>query len=86
LLLGIGIIELVLLFGLGKLHQQPSRARYWLISAAILFALMVIIDAKFPSQMVLRLSFEELTKLWAECCLILFSWEILTGHINQLKR
>jgi len=85
LLLGIGLIELALLFGLGKLHQQPPRARYWLFGAAILFALMVIIDAKFPSQMVLRLSLEELTKLWAECCLILFAWEILREHLNQLK-
>lgn len=85
LLLGIGLIELALLFGLGKLHRQPLRVRYWVIGAAILFALMLIIDAKFPSQMVLRLTLEELTKLWAECCLILFAWEILMGHINQLK-
>ncbi|EDN67519.1 hypothetical protein BGP_5886 [Beggiatoa sp. PS] len=47
--------------------------------------MMVVIDALFPSKMVLRLSLEELTKLWADICLFLFAWEILIHQIRQLK-
>jgi hypothetical protein len=86
LLLGLGLVEIGLLVGLGNLNQKTLKARYFLYSAAIFFAMMVIIDAKFPSQMVLRLSFEELTKLWAEICLALFAWEILKQLLYKLKK
>jgi hypothetical protein len=85
LLLGLGFIEIGLLVWLGNLRQKPKKALYFLGSAAIFFAIMVVIDAKFPSQMVLRLSLEELTKLWADICLVLFAWEILAAHIRQMK-
>ena len=85
LVLGLGLVEVGLLVWLGNLRQKPPAARYFLYAAAIFFAIMVVIDAKFPPQMVLRLSFEELTKLWAGICLTLFAWEILLQHIYQLK-
>ncbi len=85
LLLGLGFIEIGLLVLLGNLRQKPKAARYYLYSAAIFFAVMIVIDAKFPSQMVLRLSLEDLTKLWADISLALFAWEILRQHIYQLS-
>jgi phosphoglycerol transferase MdoB-like AlkP superfamily enzyme len=85
LLLGLGLVEIGLLVLLGNIRQRTLAARYFLYTAAIFFAVMVVIDAKFPSQMVLRLSLEELTKLWADVCLVLFAWEILAQHIKKLK-
>jgi len=83
LVLGLGFIEIGLLVWLGNLRQKTKAARYFLYSAAIFFAMMVIIDAKFPSKMLLRLSLEEITKLWADICLISFAWEILKQHIRR---
>jgi hypothetical protein len=85
LLLGLGLVEIGLLVLLGNLREKPKTARYFLYSAAVFFAMMVVIDAKFPSQMVLRLSLEDLTKLWADVCLVLFAWEILRQHIHRLS-
>ncbi len=82
LLLGLGLVEIGLLVWLGNLRQKPLAARYFLYTAAVFFAMMVVIDAKFPSQMVLRLSLEDLTKLWADVCLFLFAWKILAQHIS----
>jgi hypothetical protein len=85
LLLGLGIIELGLLFSFGNLRQKPILARYFLFTAACFFAIMVVVDALFPAHMRLRLSLEELTKLWADLCLTLFAWEILRQQISRLK-
>jgi len=85
LLLGLGIIEVGLLAWLGNLQQKTKLARQFLYTAAILFAVMVVIDAKFPNDMVLRLSLEELTKLWADIFLFLFAWEIMQQQISGNK-
>ncbi|MDM8568438.1 hypothetical protein QUF50_02775 [Thiotrichales bacterium HSG1] len=87
LLLGLGLLEVGLLVWLGNLSEKTQLARKFLYTAALLFAIMVVIDAKFPSKMVLRLSLEELTKLWADICLFLFAWEIMQQQIlNKIKR
>ncbi|MDM8565766.1 hypothetical protein QUF74_08945 [Candidatus Halobeggiatoa sp. HSG11] len=85
LLLGLGLLEVGLLVWLGNLKQKTKLARQFLYTAAILFATMVLIDAKFPKDMVLRLSLEELTKLWADICLFLFAWEIMQQQIRIKK-
>ncbi|MEK8016800.1 MAG: hypothetical protein VSS75_008025 [Candidatus Parabeggiatoa sp.] len=82
LLLGLGFIEIGLLAWLGDLRNKPKMARYFLYSAALFFAIMFVIDATFPSRLVLRLSIEELTKLWADICLILFAWENLRYQLS----
>lgn len=83
LLLGLGILEVGLLTWLGNLQQKTKLARKFLYTAAILFAIMVVIDAKFPKDMILRLSLEELTKLWADIFLFLFAWEIMQQKIGK---
>ncbi len=85
LLLGLGFIELGLLTWLGNVRQRSHKAQVFLISAAVLFASMIFIDAKLPSRLLFRLSLEDLTKLWADLCLALFAWEILLEKINRLK-
>lgn len=85
LLLGLGFIELGLLAWLGKVRQRSKKAQLFLGSAAVLFAIMIVIDAKLPSHLLFRLSLEDLTKLWADLCLALFAWEILLEKINYLK-
>jgi len=84
LLLGFGIIEASLLIILGQLWQQSLKALYFIGGAGVLFAIMVLIDAFLPAQMLWRLAFEELTKLWADILLFLFAWEILQQHL-QIK-
>lgn len=85
ILLGLGFLELGFLIGLGNVSQRPLKAKIFLGSAAILFAIMIVIDAKLPSHLLFRLSLEDLTKLWADLCLVLFAWEILLEKINYLK-
>lgn len=86
LLFSLGLVELGLLFLWGQCFQQPFRILFWLYSAAILFAVMVFIDAKLPSNLVWRLAFEELSKLGAGLSLFRFAWEIVVNHIRQLQR
>jgi len=85
LLLGLGFIELSLLAWLGNIRQRSYKAQVFLISAAVLFAIMIFIDAILPSRLLFRLSLEDLTKLWAGLCLAFFAWEILLEKINRLK-
>ncbi|MCK5877705.1 MAG: hypothetical protein KAG43_08715 [Candidatus Marithrix sp.] len=86
LLLGIGLLEIGLLVWLGKLNQKTQLARKFLYTAAILFATMIVIDAKFPRDMILRLSLEELTKLWADIFLFLFAWDIMRQQIKKAQK
>ncbi|HHB92423.1 MAG TPA: hypothetical protein ENK59_04325 [Thioploca sp.] len=83
LLLGLGLVEVGLLAWLGNLRQKTQLARKFLYIAAVLFFIMVVIDAKFPRDMLLRLSLEELTKLWADIFLFLFAWEIMQQKIGN---
>jgi hypothetical protein len=46
---------------------------------------MLIIDATFPDQMVLRLSLEDLSKTWGALFFFLFAWERMLGDIAQLR-
>jgi hypothetical protein len=85
LVIAMGLLEIIFLTTLGNLSKRPRPVRNYLYSGALLFAIMVVIDAKFPSQMFLRLSLEDLSKLWACLCLTLFAWEILIQEINRFK-
>ncbi len=84
ILLGIGVIELGCLFGLGKVHTRPQLQRLSLLMAGCCFGLMVIIDAFFPSGMRMRLSAEDLTKIWAVAFLFLFAWQVLFDRLRMV--
>ncbi len=81
----VGVCEAAALLSWGDLAGRSVRARLWLVLAALLFLAMAAIDAFAPSELVLRLSFEDLSKVWAALFLFLFSWEILEAHVAQLK-
>lgn len=85
LILGLGLVEIGLLMGWGNLPQRSLTTRRYLYSGAFFFAIMVVIDAKLPARMLLRLSLEDLTKFWACLCLTCFAWEVLIQEINHLK-
>jgi len=84
-LLLIACTEAVILAFFGQLSQKSAKTLLFLGLASILFLIMILIDAKFPAKMQFRLSFEELTKLWASLFLFLFAWEILIQKIQTLK-
>lgn len=85
-LLVLGIIEIGLLIKWGEIDNKPRRAKFFLFSAALLFAIMIIFDALFPKYMLFRLSLEDLSKLWSAVFLFLFAWELLLFQLEELKR
>jgi hypothetical protein len=46
---------------------------------------MIFIDVFLPYDLTLRLSCEDLSKVWAEVFLFMFAFEILRAHIDELK-
>lgn len=85
LVMTMGVIELGMLFGIGRVHHATPSARNYLLGAALCFGVMVIIDGFFPSRMFLRLSFEEIFKIWADFLLLCFALELFSGHVRALK-
>ena len=86
ILLTLGIVEILLIVILGDYNGWNNKIRNNLIRAAFCFAIMVAIDTFYPSQMVPRLSLEDLSKTWANTFLFLFSWEIFKHNIFLLKK
>ncbi len=81
----VGVGEVVALALWGDLAGRSRRARLYLCLAAVLFMVMAAIDAFAPSELTLRLSFEDLSKVWATLFLFLFAWEVLDAHLAELK-
>jgi hypothetical protein len=76
ILVAVGLVEVAVLWFLGDLKQRSVRARAYLLVAGVLFCLMAFIDAFLPSVLPLRLSFEDLTKMWSSAFLFLFAFQI----------
>ncbi len=74
-ILGLGLVELVLLFAVGNVARQPWKVSGWLLPAGGFFGLMVFVDACLPEQMVGRLSVEDLSKTWAIFFLLNYAWQ-----------
>jgi hypothetical protein len=62
-ILGLGVLELVFIFGLGEPRAMGRRARRLLITGTGFFVGMWFVDAYAPKRAFLRLSFEDLFKL-----------------------
>jgi hypothetical protein len=86
ILLGLGVLQLYFLVRWGELHQKPPIALLYLGLGAILFAVMIYIDARLPARMEFRLALEEISKFWATLFLFLFAWEVLMQKIQVLKQ
>ncbi len=85
MLLGIAIAEAGLLAGLGELKTRSKKTIAYLCAGSVLFGVMSLIDGFAPKRATLRLSFEDLSKVWAEVFLFLFAFEICRGLIDGLK-
>ena len=85
ILMVVGFFEAAVLALWGDLWRRSTKARLYLALAAVLFLVMAAIDAFAPSELTLRLSFEDLSKVWAALFLFLFSWQILDAHVVALK-
>jgi len=85
-LLGLAMIEMVVLIFLGNLRNLSQQAKLSVLIAAVFCALMLFIDGLVPGRLVLRLSFEDLSKTWACVFLLKFAWEISNSHITKLKQ
>lgn len=83
-LLLVGLVELYALFSLGDILHQTRRVKAYLLIAAALFGVMVFFDVFVPHRMVLRLSIEDLAKLWSDVFLLLFAWEIFKQQVRRL--
>jgi len=81
----LGVLEIALIVVWGDYRQWSITTRNYLLGAAFCSGLMMLIDGTFPSEMILRLSLEDLSKTWANTFIFLFSWSIFTHNINILK-
>jgi hypothetical protein len=83
-LLFLGFVEIGLLLKLGDIYNKPSRNLVFI--AALLFAVMIVIDATFPKYLLFRLSLEDLSKLWSAILLFLFAWDTLLFRLKPLQQ
>lgn len=86
ILAGIAALEAACLLLMGELGRRSRAALSYLVLAAIAFLAMAAIDALVPSELSLRLSFEDLCKVWAAFFLFLFAWETLKERLAELVR
>jgi hypothetical protein len=82
---GVGLIEVLLVWRLGRFPARPAAQRRYLALGAVLFAAMTVVDVVGPSAMPLRLSVEDLLKTWACAALALFAWECCRHRIVALR-
>lgn len=75
LILGLGLVELALLFFFGEVVKQPWRLKGWLLPVCAFFGLMVFVDAFLPERMPGRLALEDLSKIWAIVFLLIYAWK-----------
>lgn len=85
LILGLGVVEILLILTWGEFLTWKQSTKNNLLKAAICLGIMLIVDGAFPSEMVVRLSLEDLAKTWANVFLFLFSWDIFSLNISILK-
>ena len=75
ILLGIGILELLLLYYYEQLVWQRSLKNYALVLGGFCFFIMVLIDAFVTENAGLRLAIEDLSKIWAVFFLFIYSFQ-----------
>lgn len=74
ILLALGVVQIGILFGPGRIHRQSWHLKGCLLMAGGLFFMMVLIDAFMPEEIRGRLSMEDISKLWATAFLFLYAW------------
>lgn len=82
----IAIVEAAVLLVLGDLKSRSRTSLFYLCVGAVFFGIMLLIDGLIPKRAALRLSFEDLSKVWAEVFLFLFAFGICRDAIAGLKK
>lgn len=82
-LLVVGFAEALCLWFLGRKYLMSLHTFVPLFLAAAFFGLMTIVDGFFPHEMVMRLSIEDLLKVWAGFCFLIFSWSVLHQFVSE---
>ena len=85
ILAGLGILEVFLILTLSNYQQWSRTTINYLLAATACSALMLFIDGVIPSEMIPRLSLEDLSKTWANTFLFMFAWSLFRHNINVLK-
>jgi len=80
-----GVLELAALIWLGRIYRRTPKARAFVLTAALLFLAMVLIDGWVPEDLAPRLSVEDLLKMWAIVFLFLFGLEELDVGVRAAK-
>jgi hypothetical protein len=83
ILLLVGIAELACLALLGGRELLSGRPARFLALGAALSALMLVFDALVPHDMVLRLSIEDISKVWAGVSFFAFSWACVERELER---
>lgn len=78
---GLGLLEILVLFGLGHILAMDRGRKLTLMAAAGFFAIMLGVDQCMPGEWALRLSLEDLAKTWSGFCLFLFAWQCLEHEL-----
>ena len=86
LILGLGLIELGLLFSVGEVIKQSWSVKRWLLPVCGFFGVMVFVDAFLPERMAGRLAVEDLSKTWATAFLLIYAWQYCTGWVFGSSR
>ena len=83
LLGSIALVEVgfLLLFADRAMLREPVGR--WFAAGAVGFAVMLTIDATFPEDMRLRLSLEDLVKLWAALCFVVAAWALTDRELRR---
>jgi len=78
-------LEVILLLKLGNVLNENNSIKTRLFFATLFGIAMFVADILLPSNLVLRLSMEDLCKTWTAFFLFLFAWATLEKKLSQLK-
>jgi hypothetical protein len=81
----LGGLEAGFLLFYGKIFCRGRKALLDIFLAGGFFGLMMFADVLLPYNMILRLSIEDLAKLWSAAFLFKFAWDTCMEKINTLK-
>ncbi len=81
----LGCLEAGALVFWGRIFCRGRKALMDIVLAGGLFSLMMLVDTVLPYRFPMRLSIEDLAKLWSAFFLFKFAWDTCSEKIDRLK-
>jgi hypothetical protein len=81
----LGGLEAGALLGLGRIFCRDRKALLDIVLAGGFFSIMLATDVVLPYGFPMRLSIEDLSKLWSAFFLFKFAWDTCAEKIERLK-